>query len=216
MDETSGGLGPKCCDDRLKTTSVRRAFGCRGQLPDSVADADFWLQQFERKGNRPLTWRLVADDLLVTATFLLEAWRSVQSKRIPVGKPVAKEWGFLRSVKLLRAAALEALLKGRAVRRGHRFVVNGAFCPIPNTGNGHNLVLLSDETKFRLDPSERDLLARLSPSLELARYPIGKSWQTGLKKDPHPGVGHVIAGHYSSGDERVLARLIKRLRCAVH
>lgn len=181
-----------------------------------MADTKFWLQQFERKANWPLTWRLVADDLLIAANFLAQAYRRAQSKKVQVGKAVPREWQLLRAILLLRAAAIEALLKGRAVRRGHKFVVNGAFHPIPNTGKGHDLVLLADVTKFRLDQAERDLLSRLSPHLELARYPVGKSWQAGLKKHPHPGVGHVLAAYHLGGDERVAARLVKRLRCAVH
>lgn len=180
-----------------------------------MADESFWLDQFEKRANWPLTWRLTADDLLVAADLLFDAYRQVQSRKVPVGKPVPRQSRVLSAIQLLRAAAIEALLKGRAVRRGHRFVVGGQFSPIPNAGKGHDLVLLASATAFPVNSSERDLLSRLSPHLELARYPVGKSWRTGLKKDPHPGVGHVAGAYYSSLDERILARLIKRLRCAV-
>lgn len=131
------------------------------------------------------------------------------------GKAGAHEWRLLAATMLLRAAALEALFKGRAVRRGHKFVVNGRFRRIPNTGNGHDLVRIADATNFKLSLAERDFLSRLSPILELARYPVGKSWRTGLKKHERSAVGYVVGMYYSSGDERVTARLVRRLRCAV-
>ena len=181
-----------------------------------MADETFWIHQFEKKANWPLTWSLTAEDLLVAADLLFDAFRRVQLKTVPVGRPIPKQERVLSAVLLLRAAALEALLKGRAVRRGHRFVEGEKFTPIPDTGNGHDLVLLACATAFSLNAEERDFLLRLSPHLELARYPVGKSWRAGLKKDPHRGVGHVVGAYYSSQDERILARLLKRLRCAVH
>jgi hypothetical protein len=41
-------------------------------------------------------------------------------------------------------------------------------------------------------------------------YPIGKSWRTGLL--PHAIAGHVYALSYSNADERVLRRVLQRLR----
>ena len=180
-----------------------------------MAGSSFWLDQYDRKANQPLTWRLAGDNLLVAAEVLFRAYRDALSKPIGVGGSVPKGWRLLSPILLLRAAALEALLKGRAVRRGHRFVVQGSFCPIPKAGKGHDLVQLADATAFRLNQDERDMLSRLSPQLELARYPVGKFWQTGLKKDPRPGVGHVLGAYYVSSDEAVFARLVKRLRRAV-
>jgi hypothetical protein len=180
-----------------------------------MADTTYWLDQFERNANWPLTWRLVANDLLMAADVLLSGYREAQSKKLRVGRPVSKGFHLLSPALLLRAAALEALLKGRAVSRGHRFVVNGNFCPIPRTGKGHDLVLLADATGFSLNGSERDLLCRLSPHLELARYPIGKSWQTGLKKHSQPGIGYVVSPSYTSSDDLIFTRLVKRLRCAI-
>jgi hypothetical protein len=180
-----------------------------------MADAKFWLAQFERKANWPLTWRMIADDLFAGADWLAAEHRKWNPMTSRATKTMPRRAQLLRPMLLLRAAGLEALLKGRAVRRGHRFVVNGAFHPIPGTGKGHDLILLADTTSFPLSASERDVLSRLSPQLELARYPIAKSWNAGLKKHPKPGIGHVLATHYSGADDRVVARLAKRHRCSL-
>jgi len=47
-----------------------------------VADTNFWLDQFERKANWPLTWRLVVDDLLVAAEVLFAGYCEAQSKKL--------------------------------------------------------------------------------------------------------------------------------------
>ena len=174
----------------------------------------YWIKNFERVANWPLTWRGKADDLLIAADLLHEAYLRVGVHGPRDDKSVPKASRVLQPALLLRAAALEALLKGRAVRKGHRFVVGGQFRPIPGTGNGHDLVRIADATTFRLNRAERDLLSRLAPHLELGRYPVGKSWRTGLKKHPKPEVGHVLGAHYSSSDDATLARLIRRLRRA--
>ena len=178
-----------------------------------MADEKFWRQQFDRKANWSLTWKLHAEDLLIAATVLDKAVQSAQATtNLKVGDVMPSQLRLGGPARLLQAAAIEALLRGRAVHRGHRFVVNGKFCPIPESGKGHDLVLLAHLTKFRLNDQQRDVLSRLSPSLELGRYPIGKAWHTGLKKHPHHGVGHVLATYWTSGDDRIIAGIVRRLR----
>jgi hypothetical protein len=92
-----------------------------------MADPTFWEDQFEKKANLPLTWRVRADDLLVAAEMLYAPFSSWVIRNLKGSKTIPNEARLLSAVLLLRAAATEALLKGRAVRRGHRFVVKGNF-----------------------------------------------------------------------------------------
>ena len=177
-----------------------------------MANPSYWQAQFDRRANSARAWRVVAEDLVIAAD-LLAATFDRASLRLQFGAVARRDLRLLQPILLLRAAALEAFLKGRAVRKGHRFVVNGKFRPIPNAGKGHDLLLLADVTLFPLSRMERELCSRLSPCLELARYPVGKSWQTGIRTTFSSG--HVMAVYYSLGDRRVMARLLKRLRCAV-
>lgn len=94
-----------------------------------MADTRFWQEQFELRANLPTTWRLVADDLLVAADVLAPEYRAALESLHCRGI-VLKASQLSRPIHLLRAAAVEALLKGRAVRQGRRFVVQGEFRPI--------------------------------------------------------------------------------------
>jgi hypothetical protein len=176
-----------------------------------VANQKFWERQWDLTANLPSTWFVAADGLLAAAEVLYSAWRKVRPKR--VRGPVPKHYRLLGPILLLRAASVETLLKGRAVSRGHRFVVGGRFTPIPKSGNGHDLPRLADATNFQLTKEERDLLTRLSPRLELSRYPIAKSWRTGLL--PHSSNDYLMDLSYDSTDEQVLRRVLKRLRRGV-
>ena len=121
----------------------------------------------------------------------------------------------MRGASLLRAAAAEALLKGRAARLGHRFVVKGAFVPYPGTGNGHDLVRLAEQTRFRMSPDDRELLDRYSEQLELARYPVAKKRLAGLIKSPDPKHGYFIRPSYLTRDEATFRALTRRLKRSI-
>jgi len=179
-----------------------------------MADEAFWIKQFERRANWPATWRLKADELLIAADMLLAKYKSVDTTTLKVGSTVPEALRVLSAALLLRAAGVEALLKGRAVRRGHRFAIKGRFQPVPGTGNGHDLVSLARATQFKLSPAEDSLLSHLTSQLEFGRYPMAKSWRTGLRMHAQRGVGYVDTG-YSSGDEQLFARIVTRLRISV-
>jgi hypothetical protein len=174
-------------------------------------DETFWRRQWKQGGNWARVWCGVADDLLVAADVLAAMRRSVTPENIRLGKAVPKELQIGRALWLLRASAIEVLLKARAARNGHKFVNDdGGFRDVVK--KPHDLVAIAEATRFRLNDEERDLLSRLTPAIVLGRYPIGKKWDLGLKKHPQPGVGYVIATYHSSADDPVLARLIVRLR----
>jgi len=94
-----------------------------------MASETFWQRQHAIRGNSPDAWRAVGDDLVIAASILngvyLRTARAViskASKRPGTLKTTPEELRVLGAVSLLRGAAIEALLKGRAIRRrGHKF-----------------------------------------------------------------------------------------------
>src|SRR3989304_1615386 len=93
----------------------------------------FWVDEFDRKANQPSMWRVVADELVIAGDLLARVFKRVDSMDLLSRNTMPKELRLRGPILLLRAAAMEALLKGRAVRRGYKFVVAGKFRPIPNT-----------------------------------------------------------------------------------
>ena len=116
---------------------------------------------------------------------------------------------------MVKAAALEALLKARAVDQGHRFVEDGKFNPPVTVRNSHDLVRLAEHTALDLSHEEEELLQRLSLFLEGGRYPIAKDWDKELRPASDPADGKVQALYHSSSDEKLFEGFLKRLGATV-
>ena len=167
---------------------------------------------YEQAGNSVLAWQSTADDLLLGAHLLDGLYRQSFPLRVRNGRVTRGHMGLYSPSRLLYAAAIEALLKARAVKRGHRFVVANKFRPIPGTERDpHNLVLLAKATGLRLSRKTTYLLARLSYAFEMARYPIAKN---AVRHSPEPGLSTTTLSYWFSTDAPALRGLVKRLRAS--
>lgn len=175
-----------------------------------MASEIFWQDQYERIGNMARAWRLASDDLLIAADILLAERDRAMATLPKAGRRVPRALRVGAVALMLRACAVEALLKARAVRRGHKFAVKGKFIPAPGSGRGHDLVGLAQASRFTLSGVEMDLLGRLAPFLETGRYPIPKTWNAALRH--HPPAGWVSRSIWSSADDPTFRGIVRRLR----
>jgi hypothetical protein len=102
--------------------------------------------------------------------------------------PTSDEWRITGVIIMLRAMAVECLLKALWLKSGGQLAKNGKYRGIPGTRD-HDLASLADKVTERLSlnlsDSESDLLQRLSCNIAGGRYPIQKNWN--LNMQPQAG-----------------------------
>ena len=127
--------------------------------------------------NTPITWECCADTLLLGASVLVEKSRSPRSLS---DGPENTEPSFtmLRPVAfMLQGMAVECLMKALWVKNGKELSDEGEFEKIPNTSDGHDLVLLAKANSFQLSEGEEGLSVRLTHFIRYGgRYPAPKGW----------------------------------------
>jgi hypothetical protein len=181
----------------------------------------FWEKQHEI-GNLPFAWRSTADSLLFASRVLRE-YCAVAPEPEELGKvgdlTLLKEPSAdtrLAPIELmLRAMAVECLLKAIWVHSGHKLSNGGDFKPIPGAGN-HDLVQMADRVGVARSERETDLLKRLSHFMECpGRYPMPGS-ASDLKPTRSLGGGRSSPGGWTHGtDDHAFKALVARLTSLV-
>lgn len=181
-----------------------------GLQPVLYVDGGILRPSYDYTGNDAFSWRRTADDLLMGARILDRLYHQSIPVRVRDGKVIQGYMPLFAPSRLLYAVAIETLLKARAVKRGHKFVVANKFRPINGTERDpHNLVLLAKATGYRLSRKSKFLLDRLSYATEMARYPIAKN---AYRYAPDKGLSATSLSNWYSSDAAALRGLVKRLR----
>jgi hypothetical protein len=144
--------------------------------------------------------------LLVSSRALIDAWESAIEYDPP---DPAEALDYHNPAIMLRAMALECLLKARALECGVVLARNGRYVPIEGVKQ-HDLDGLAKRVGFEVDAREAWVLRRLSRWVTAGRYPIQQRWtdQVRLRTD---GLLELLSvGWHPDWDdacEKMLARL---------
>jgi hypothetical protein len=156
------------------------------------SDRDQWRDQFERTGQNPVAWQVVARAHLLSANVLIERLRAEGQ-----GKD---DWNLqlrLMPVFLLLGYALENLVKGLLVARGETATWAGSFDEGRSASLDKNLKHHCLPEFFRIasvktSARERRLLEDLRDAIESEKYPVGvrpRSRSRTLGLDPWSDIG---------------------------
>ncbi len=143
-------------------------------------------QTFESRGNNLREWLHTADDLLAAIRFLCQHsyhlspnWGSTTEHF-----PSYDELRITGVILMLRAMAIECMLKALWIKGGGKLVFDDKYQRIPDT-NDHELFTLANavsaKINLKLSANEDDFLKRLSRNIVSGRYPIQKNWQIHLQ-----------------------------------
>ena len=119
---------------------------------------------------------------------------------------------------MLRAMAIECLLKGMWLLSGEILAEHGKFRGIP-AANNHKLLSIAEKVSEKIDlnfsKEECILLDRLSYCITFGRYPVQKTWSIG-EKIPHPTGSSGVPGYEWAlpRDERLVESIIDKLKSA--
>jgi len=143
--------------------------------------------RYDDWANDPLSWALAADRLLVSSRLLSEHFPHYRGEEALRNTPAdAAEYMIFPCIAMLRAMALECLLKGAWVLHGGSLAKGGAYRTIPNTKD-HELRTLADALERQnittFTQEERRFLQRLSLFIISGRYPVHK-YATSPRPDP--------------------------------
>lgn len=144
-------------------------------------------KEFDKRGNDKIEWAFTADSLLAASNFLCQHsyhlkpdWPSL-SERFPTFDEIRVSDVII----MLRAMAVECLLKALWLKGGGRLAKNGRYRKIPSSRD-HDLVSLSNtvlgKLSIEISKEEQDFLERLSRNITAGRYPIQKNWD--LQNEP--------------------------------
>lgn len=147
-------------------------------------------QEFDKRGNDHIEWAFTADSLLTASNFLCEHsyhlktdWPSLYERF-----PTFDEIRVSDVTLMLRAMAVECLLKALWLKGGGRLAENGRYRPVP-WARDHDLVSLSNavlgKVGMEISEQEQRFLERLSRNITAGRYPIQKNWD--LQQKPIAG-----------------------------
>jgi len=174
------------------------------------------INNFNKVGNTPSTWEWYAENLLLSSKHLYDEHFKVDLKKIEKGETPSGEGTRLFGViQMLRAMALECLLKALWLKGRGILADGGKYKKIPGT-NDHNLISLSKKVpeKFNLNitSDEEYLLKRLSLSITGGRYPIQKKWEITKIQALHGGGKGPPTYWQIPKDEDLFVTLISRLK----
>ncbi|MFC1509178.1 hypothetical protein ACFL60_05775 [Candidatus Omnitrophota bacterium] len=175
-------------------------------------------EQYNKSGNFPRAWYFSFSSLLTASKILYDKYPTIDcEKSIRDGTPpMPTEFMMVFGViKMLRAMALEDLLKALWLKGGGILVEKGKYQKIPET-NDHDLISIADKVSGIVDcgfnAQERDLLKRLSLSITSGRYPIQSSWvKSKIQKLHGGGMGPPSGGWSFPRDEELFESLVLRL-----
>jgi hypothetical protein len=142
-------------------------------------------QKFDKTGNNPMEWVFSADSLLAACRFLSLHSSHLREEAPSERFPTFDEYRIHDVIVMLRAMAIECLLKALWLKSGNKLAKNGKYCPIPNAKD-HDLLSLynaiADNYQITLTKGEKDFINRLSGNITAGRYPI----QRNLEKNRKP------------------------------
>jgi hypothetical protein len=171
------------------------------------------LQGFDRKCNRASNWFDKADDLLFSSKILCDRCGFLNTQPDDI---FAGDSKILWVINMLRAMAIECLLKGVWLLSGEILAEDGKFKGIPGANN-HKLLSLSKKVSEKIDlkfsKEECILLDRLSYCITFGRYPVQKDCSIG-QKIPHPTGSRGVLGYEWAlpRDERLVESIIDKLK----
>ena len=140
-------------------------------------DRERWRDEFERTGENPVAWQLVARAHLAAANVLLQSLRLAGGSEGPAAK--GHELDFrLMPIHLLLGYALENLVKGLLVARGETATWNGSFeaersSSLDKGLRHHCLPELFRVASLKTSARETRLLEDLRDAIESEKYPVG-------------------------------------------
>lgn len=135
-------------------------------------------KQFEWAGNSYDAWRAVADNLLFASVVLAEKIESPPPENNDGPARLSTHARLFNIDLMLRAMALECLLKAVWVKQGNQIVKHGKFSKVVGAG-GHDLAGLARAVGMPAEKADIDILSRLTHFIEYAgRYPIPKRSET--------------------------------------
>lgn len=173
-------------------------------------------QRFNTEGNSWEGWWCKAEELLSGARCIRQHTKFLDAPSIEPGKePTGEEIGLHLPMLLLRAFALECLLKARWLQLGHKLFANGKYQRVPNAGD-HNLLQLAQVVGIEMNGEEKDVLRRLSAyGTGYGRYPAPIQFERTRPQREYDGMTrpHAYWGHAS---ERPFEDVVSRLRAALH
>jgi len=174
---------------------------------------------FDNIGNDPQAWRGTARELLTAAAVLRERMPTLTHPPPHSLEEIAASSLLLSPLLLLRACAVECLLKVLLLERGEKLAQGGAYVGSPD----HDLVRMAKKAGFEATGPEPFLLERLFLWNEYGRYPIPKTsqrWLTakgqGITVEVRPLEGdrdvQYVKAYWSIGDEAPFEGLLSKLQ----
>ena len=161
---------------------------------------------FDHALNDPRAWRHTAKNLLTAADVIGRACdlgfsQDLSDANVSSAERTARLLGPLL---LLRASAIECLLKAHYVRGGELLAKQGRYVG-PRRLKGHDLRELARATKRTLSADEGVVLAALSDWVTRGRYPLQLTW------DQHFFGRFATAPAWSKRREAAYRALVARL-----
>ena len=155
------------------------------------------IEQYDARANSPGTWWWFGKNLFTAADILHAHWRGPQLRTsVAVYGPM----------QMLRACAMECMLKALCLDAGEQFANAGQF---DKTGRSHILVDLVTRTRLNPAADQVAVLEKLQRYVTAGRYPVELNWRN-TYPPPRPTDDPVMA--WSDADENVFERLRGRLQ----
>lgn len=172
---------------------------------------------FDDRGNDHREWLYTADDLLAAIRFLCQHsyhlspdWGSIREHF-----PSYDELRITGVILMLRAMAVECLLKALWIKGGGQLACDGKYRKIPDT-NDHELLTLADKVSEKIDlnlsANKRDFLKRLSRNIVGGRYPIHKNWQIHIRPQAGGDRRRIPEIMVPDNDDDLFNSIISKLR----
>lgn len=159
-------------------------------IRNAMSNRPYEIGAFDERGNNHREWLHTVEDLLAAIRFLCQHsyhlspdWGSITEHF-----PSYDELRITGVILMLRAMAVECLLKALWIKGGGQLSYDGKYRKIPDT-NDHELLTLADKVLEKIDlnlsANERKFLKRLSRNIVSGRYPIHRDCK--VQKKPQAG-----------------------------
>ncbi len=167
-------------------------------------------ETFDYALNRPRAWRDTARNLLRAAEIIARACDLGFSQELTDANVARAEHTarLLGPLLLLRASAVECILKAHYVRNGGVLAKEGRYVG-PRRLKGHDLRELARASKQTLSSDEAVVVAALSDWITRGRYPLQLTW------DQHFFGRFATAAPWSRRREAAYTGLVARLDAAL-
>jgi hypothetical protein len=162
---------------------------------------------YDAAANAPLAWVLIADNLLMSVSYLEGVFRAGLDSKA-TGGIAGHSIRIMGAVLMLRGCAMECFLKALYLTSGRRLGVNGRY-ESPG-GKSHDLACLAERVGLTLTESERFLFVCLGFWIEQGRYPVPSS--AGKRRIGRPKGFPTFAVNWSTETEAAYALLLNRIR----